>query len=391
MDFWNELLNYINYNDSSFLIGVFFILSGFVLFFWIRNMRKKLIQQAAKTDTKWDDILIRAVGKPLMVAVLTIPAYYGMTRYILTPEGTSKLAETNLDEVLYVVLMAWFLSALVQNIMEFYGRKQIHGTRNDMRVRFLGLLDLLAVYIIWLLAFLAILYIYQIDLTPVIAGLGIAGIAVALAAQDMLGNLFGSAMIYADRPFKVGDRIKIDQYVGDILDIGLRSTKIKTLDNELMAIPNSIVSKSVITNYALPDIKIKVRLPFYVSPNSDIVKVKKILFEVGTQAANNFDFILNEPVPEVFLLEIEEYRLKLMITFWSNRFDRKWESRDYINCEVLRRFREERIEFPVPQRKIYIRNKILPGVAIGSDTYGSISNSDFESDYDYEENDGMNE
>ncbi|MDY0267202.1 MAG: mechanosensitive ion channel family protein [Methanimicrococcus sp.] len=391
MAFWENLLNLVNYTDSSFLIGIFFILSGIVLFFWIRSMRKKLIQKAAKTDTKWDDILIRAVGKPLMVAALAIPAYYGVMRYILTPEGTSTLSETNLDEVLYVVLLAWFLSALVQNIMEFYGRKHIHGNRNDMRIRFLGLLDLLAVYIIWLFAFLAILYIYQIDLTPVIAGLGIAGIAVALAAQDMLGNLFGSAMIYADRPFKVGDRIKIDQYVGDILDIGLRSTKIKTLDNELMAIPNSIVSKSVITNYALPDIKIKVRLPFYVSPNSDIVKVKKILFEVGTQAANNFDFILNEPVPEVFLLEIEEYRLKLMVTFWSNRFDRKWESRDYINCEVLRRFREENIEFPVPQRKIYLRNKILPGVAIGSGTYGSFSDSDSDPDYDYDEHDGMNE
>ncbi|MBZ3935292.1 mechanosensitive ion channel family protein [Methanimicrococcus blatticola] len=386
------ILPYINQNDMV-ITGLFFIALGFLLFAVMRKVRKALLLKVQVTETKWDDILLASFGKPTTIVLLLLPAYYGFSKYILTPEGLELYRETELNEVFFVIVAAWFLSALVQNVMEFYGRKFIHGTargsKRDFTARFLGLLDLISVYVIWFVAFLVILKLYSISLTPLLAGAGIAGIAIALAAQDMLGNFFGSAMIYVDRPFKIGDRVKIGEHVGDIMDIGNRSTRIKTLDNELMTIPNSTVSSSIITNYALPDVKIKVRLTFYVSPNSDIEKVRRILLEVATQAADNFDFILDDPVPEVFLLDIEEYRLKYMVTFYSNRYDRKWESRDYINSEVLHRFRAERVELPIPQRKIYVRNKVLPGVAIGTGTYDSMGIED-ENDY-YGGHDGMND
>ncbi|WNY27999.1 hypothetical protein MmiEs2_01790 [Methanimicrococcus stummii] len=352
-----DILQYIN-QDETALIGVFFVVLGILLFAVMRKIRKLLILKAKGTKTKWDDILLASFGKPATIIALLIPAYYGISHYILTPEGMEIYRETELNEVLFVIIAAWFVSALVQNIMEFYGRKFIHGTargsKRDFAARFLGLLDLLSVYLIWFVAFLIILRIYHISLTPLLAGAGIAGIAIALAAQDMLGNFFGSAMIYLDRPFKVGDRVKIGEHVGDIMDIGNRSTRIRTLDNELMTIPNSTVSNSIITNYALPDIKIKVRFKYFVSYNSDIVKVKEILLEIAKEAAHNFDHILEDPEPEVFFLEFGEHRLDLMLIIWSNRFDRKWESKDYINTKVLQRFREENIEIPYPQRDIYI-------------------------------------
>ena len=352
-----SLLSYVNHdNDLLLIIGFLFILLGMILFVAIRRLRRYIESRMERKETKWDYILIHSLGVPLAVIALLWPSYIGVRRFILTPEGAERFMMTELTQVIFVVLCAWFLSDFVRNVMRVYGRKRISGHADDMGVRLLGLLDLLSVYIIWMLAFLIVLGIYEINLTPFIAGLGIVGIAVALAAQDMLGNFFGSAMIYADRPFKIGDRIKLDDYVGDVLDIGLRSTRIRTLDNELMTIPNSTVSKSVITNYALPDTQLKVRLPFCVSPCSDINQVKQILFDVAEQASKNFDYILEVPKPEVFLLEIEDYRLNLMVTFWSTRFDRKWESRDYINCEVLRRFREEDIELPVPARKVYVRD-----------------------------------
>ncbi|MDL2260626.1 mechanosensitive ion channel family protein [Methanimicrococcus sp. OttesenSCG-928-J09] len=391
-EFIGRIWPYFNQEDTI-LIGFAFIIFGLFIFLVMRKVRKSLLRKVQDTETKWDDILLASFGKPVTIIALLLPAYYGFSKYILSPEGLMLYRETELNEVFLVIVAAWFLSALVQNVMEFYGRKFIHGTargsKKDFTARFLGLLDLISVYLIWFVAFLIILKLYNISLTPLLAGAGIAGIAIALAAQDMLGNFFGSAMIYVDRPFKIGDRVKIGEHVGDIMDIGNRSTRIKTLDNELMTIPNSTVSSSIITNYALPDVKIKVRLTFYVSPNSDIEKVRRILLEVATQAADNFDFILDDPVPEVFLLDIEEYRLKYMVTFYSNRYDRKWESRDYINSEVLHRFRAERVELPIPQRKIYIRNKVLPGVAIGTGTYDSMGVED-ENDY-YGGHDGMND
>jgi small-conductance mechanosensitive channel len=382
LDF-DEWLSYINYQSDFFFVGILLIILGVILFFVVHRLRIYLIARAEKTETKWDDILVASVGKPMMLIALFVPIYYGITLFIVTPAGSEKFMMSQLPEVAFIILCAWFLSAFIRKVMEAYGRKHVRGTSNDMGARLLGLVDLLAVYIIWFMAFLMILGVYEINLTPFIAGLGIAGIAVALAAQDMLGNFFGGAMIYADRPFKIGDRVKLDDNVGDVLDIGLRSTRIKTLDNELMTIPNSIISKSIITNYALPDLKIKIRLPYCVSPCSDISKVKQILFEVAQDASKKFEYILEDPKPEVFLLEIQEHRLELMVTFWSNRFDRKWESRDFINCEVLRRFREEEIELPVPQRKLYIRDKTCVGVPAGGLGDGDEIDS-FESSYDEE-------
>ncbi|MDV0446982.1 hypothetical protein MsAg5_08500 [Methanosarcinaceae archaeon Ag5] len=349
-----DYLSYIDYTDPSFFIGCLFIVLGLVLFFGLRQIRKWMLKKVETTETKWDDILLGSVGKPVTIVAFLIPAYYGVKNYILTPAGMEELLATEIDEVLAVIIGAWFLSALVQNIMEFYGRRVIQSSKNDITTRLLGLLDLLAGYIIWFVAVVIILKIYDVNITPLLAGIGVIGIAVALAAQDTLGNFFGGAMIYADRPFKVGDRVRIGDHVGDVLDVGSRSTRIKTLDNELMTIPNSTVSTSIITNYAMPDINLKVRLAFSVGYGSDIEKVKAILKEVATQAAKNFDHILEVPAPEVFFLEFGESSLNLMVTFWTNRFDRKWESRDYINTTVLKRFREEGIEIPCRQRDLKV-------------------------------------
>ncbi|WNY25504.1 mechanosensitive ion channel family protein [Methanolapillus millepedarum] len=349
-----DYLSYINYTDFSFIYGCLFIILGLVLFFGMRQIRKVLLKKVETTETKWDDVFLASVGKPVTIIAFLIPTYYGIKNYILTPAGMERLMMTELNEVIAVIIGAWFLSALVQNLMEFYGRRIIQSTKNDITTRLLGLLDLLAEYIIWFTAVLIILKIYDVSITPLLAGVGVIGIAVALAAQDTIGNFFGGAMIYADRPFKVGDRVKIGDHVGDVLDIGSRSTRIRTLDYELMTIPNSTISTSIITNYAMPDIKIKVRLPFSVGYGSDMDKVKEILMEVATDAAKNFDYILEIPVPEVFFLTFGESSLDLMVTFWTNRFDRKWESRDYINSTVLRRFREEGIEIPCRQRDLRI-------------------------------------
>ena len=355
-----SLLSYIN-QDSTVLIGLLFVALGFVLFVVIRKILKSMSLKVLMTDTKWDDVLLSSFEKPITILLFAIPTYYGISQFILTPEGLKIFQMTKLDDVLLVILGAWFLSSLVQSLMKSYGRKIIQttarGSKTDFTARFLGLLDLLSVYIIWFIAFLMILNIYQVNLTPVLAGAGIAGIAIALAAQDMLGNFFGGAMIYADRPFKVGDRVKIGEYVGDVLDVGTRSTRIRTLDHELMTIPNSTVSTSIITNYALPDIKIKVRLKYFVSYNSDIEKVKQILLEIAHDASQNFDHVLEDPAPEIFFLEFGEHRLDLMLIIWSNRDDRKWETRDYINIKVLQRFREENIEIPYPQRDVYIHER----------------------------------
>ena len=108
---------------------------------------------------------------------------------------------------------------------------------------------------------MAILSVFKVDITPFLAGAGIAGLAVALAAQDLISNFFGGAIITVDKPFKVGDRVKIDQYYGDVISVGTRSTRIKTLDHQIVTIPNNKITTNIIVNYSEPDVKLRITIP----------------------------------------------------------------------------------------------------------------------------------
>jgi len=153
------------------------------------------------------------------------------------------------------------------------------------------LLELVAKYVIWFAAIILILYTFKIDITPFLAGAGIAGLAIALAAQDIISNFFGGAIITVDKLNKVNDRIKVDTYVGDVVSIGPRSTRIKTLDYQIVTIPNNKVTTSVIVNYALPDQKLRIAIPVSVAYGSDVNIVRKILLEIVHDVINKTEYL----------------------------------------------------------------------------------------------------
>ena len=103
----------------------------------------------------------------------------------------------------------------------------------------------------------------EINITPFLAGAGIAGLAFALAAQDLISNFFGGAIITVDKTFKVGDRIEVDSYYGDVTVIGTRSTRIRTIDGKIVTIPNNKITSGSVVNYSEPDPKITVYPPNY--------------------------------------------------------------------------------------------------------------------------------
>jgi small-conductance mechanosensitive channel len=189
-------------------------------------------------------------------------------------------------------------------------------TETDLDDRIIRLLEISARYVIWFIAILMILRMLDVDITPLIAGAGIAGLAVALAAQDIISNFFGGAVILVDKPFAVNDRIKIDTYLGDVISIGPRSTRIKTLDYQVVTIPNSKISSSVIVNYAMPDVKLKIKIPVSVAYGTDVKRVKEILTEIGNEAAARSEYVLFDPAPSVYFLEFGASSLNFMLVIW---------------------------------------------------------------------------
>ena len=236
-----------------------------------------------------------------------------------------------------------------------YGHRFAEKSKGDADDRLVGLLELVIRYVIWFIAIMAILSVFQIDITPFLAGAGILGLAVAFAAQDIISNFFGGAIITIDKPFKVGDRIKVDTYYGDVISIGPRSTRLKTLDYQIVTIPNNKITTNVIVNYAEPDQKMRITVPVSVAYGTDPNKVKNILLDIATEVVKNTEYLIADPPPKVFFSEYSDSSLNFILYVWAKKYNLPDEVKDAVNTRIADRFAAEGIEIPFPQIEVRVK------------------------------------
>lgn len=198
---------------------------------------------------------------------------------------------------------------------------------------------------------MVVLSLWRINITPVIASAGIAGAAVAFAAKDTIANFFGGVSVFMDRPFKIGDYIVLDQGErGEVVAIGVRSTRIKTRDDILITIPNSIIANTKIINESAPVPNFRVRIPVSIAYGSDIDAAQEVLLEI---AADN-EKVLGEPLPRVRFREFGESSLNFELLCWVEEPALRGLTVHELNCEIYRRFNERNIRIPFPQRDVHI-------------------------------------
>jgi MscS family membrane protein len=341
--------------DPRILYAGITIILGLVIAGIAHVLVRWLKKKAAETESQLDDILLAAVGKPLVITILVGSIYIALTRYGILPETVGGFAVYLWVNAFFIVIGAWIASVFLYSLLKTYGSVVQERADTDFDDRLLPLLLLITKYLIWFIALLLILANFHIDITPLLAGAGIAGIALALAAQDILGNFFGGAIITMDKPFKIGDRVRIDAYFGDIVNIGSRSTRLKTPDNQIVTIPNSKITSNIVVNYAQPDIKMKVKIPFSVAYGTDIPRVKQILLAIAREAAENTTWVLSDPAPLVYFLEFGESNLNGQIVLWMNNYDTTPDVQDYINSRIDEQFRKEGITIPFRQVDVWLR------------------------------------
>jgi MscS family membrane protein len=344
--------------DTSILFAVVTIFLGFIAAGIAHIIIRWLQKKAEGTDSQLDDILLASIGKPLVLTIIAGSVYIALTRFGILPDTIAGYP-IYLDQwvnAFFIVIGAWIVSSFSYTLLQTYGTVIAAKTETDFDDRLLPMLEIVAKYLIWFVAFLLLLSNFNIDITPLLAAAGIAGLAIALAAQDILGNFLGGAIITMDKPFKIGDRIKFDNYSGDIMSIGPRSTRLKTLDNQIVTIPNSKITQNIVVNYAQPDFKMKVRIPFSVAYGSDISHVKKILLEIAHEAAEKTSWVILDPSPSVYFLEFGESSLNGQLILWTNNYDNSWDVQDFINCRIDERFRNEKIEIPFRQVDVRMRD-----------------------------------
>jgi len=199
---------------------------------------------------------------------------------------------------------------------------------------------------------LVLLGVLGIEITPILTALGVGGLAVALALQDTLSNLFAGMHLLADKPIRVGDYVKIaDSVEGYVVDVGWRSTRVRMLQNNVIVVPNKKVTESVITNYDLPESRMALLLRVGVSYASDPDRVEAVLVDEARRAAGEVEGLLAEPAPFARLIPgFGEYSLDFTLICQVRTFVDQYGVQHELRKRILRRLRAEGIEIPFPTR-----------------------------------------
>ncbi|ABS55818.1 MscS Mechanosensitive ion channel [Methanoregula boonei 6A8] len=341
--------------NDNLLFAIATIIAGVVVAIIARIIVRWLEKFAETTETKWDDIIVAAIGTPVQIGIIAFSLYIALKYYDIVPAQYAWILSGKVLDSIYILLGTWIAASLLHDIVRIYGRQIAESTEGDMDDRIVDLLELAVRYVVWFAGIMLVMVNLEINITPFLAGAGIAGIALALAAQDLISNFFGGAIITVDKPFKVSDRIEVDTYYGDVLVIGTRSTRLRTLDGKIVTLPNNKITTNSVVNFSEPDPRIRYTIPITVAYGSDISRVKQVLLEVANDAIKNTDFFDKDQVPKVFFQEFGDSALNFIIYVWAKAYNVSDEAKDEINTRIAARFAAEGIEIPFPQIDVHVR------------------------------------
>lgn len=307
----------------------------------------------ASTKNHFDDQLIDILHRPVFTTVAMLGLILATYRLDLAPE----IEDNTVDVLKTILIVIWVLFGLRFSRLLFnaLGRSRTKKSLVQPATRPL-FTNALAIFVV-LAGVYAILESWEINVTGLVASAGIIGLAISFAAQDTLANLVSGIAIIVDRPYQIGDYIILDSGErGQVMEIGLRSTRLHTRDDVEVTIPNGVMGQAKIVNEAGgPRGRYRVRIPIGVAYGSDIDKVMEILLAV----ANDHPKIGATPAARVRFRNFGESSLDFELLGWiSEPADRGLVTHE-LNCAIYKTFAAHGVEIPFPQRDLHI--KAMPG------------------------------
>lgn len=302
-----------------------------------------------RTTNTLDDLLVQTVTRFGIPALNFVALYFAIYSLTLSPKIHRVL------EVATASVVAFFLIRLVASVIRYflegYVRKQEHGEDKVNQVQ--GIILIITI-VIWMLGLLFLFSNLGYDVTAIIAGLGVGGIAVALAAQNIISDLFNYLVIFFDKPFEVGDFIIVDEKLGTIDYIGIKTTRVRSLSGEQLVFSNSDLTNSRIHNYKRMQRR-RIVFTFRVTYQTNIDHVREIP-EIVRNAINNQDRVAFD---RAHLRSFDEscmtYEAVYMVE--SADYNVYMDIQQAINLEILEAFTSKGIQFAYPTRTVYMHQQ----------------------------------
>jgi MscS family membrane protein len=327
----------------AIIIGTF--VATKIVYWVLSNILRKL---SAKTKTNLDDVLIDKLEKPIRYSILIIGYWIAIHYIYIENEGVMNFLEA-MASIAAVLTLTSITSRVFDALVTEVVQPMVEKTEGGADNYILPIISKAVKGIIWTFGIIIGLDNIGFDITAMIAGLGIGGLALALAAQDSVKNIFAGIMIFLDKPFKIKDRIQIEGFDGVVEEVGLRSTRIRTLDGRIVTIPNStFTDNSVVNVTSQPALKIVLNLGL--TYDTDEVGMQKGVDILRQIVADNSD-ILEEDCSAGFK-DFGDFSLGILFIYYVKPEAHWLDSQNTISKEVLARFTAAGLDFAFPTQTL---------------------------------------
>lgn len=329
---------------KSLIIIIIFIAAGKLITVIAQRYLKKW---AAKSKTALDDIIIDKIRPPFSYVIWFLGIRAALNPLKLDIESLDKALNT-IILIIVIYAVSVFANIIVMGVLE----KLTAKTESKLDDALMPLVGKTINVIIVIVGLMWILSIWSVDIAPLLASLGIAGLALGFAIKDSLSNIFGGISLILDQTIKVGDKVKLESgESGHIIDMGLRASRLKTPNNEVIIIPNGQLANSRIQNFGQPDPSLKVVVDFGVGYSSDVDQVRKVVLDSIRTITN----IKLDPAPEVLFLAMGESSLNFSARFWIADYGQAWGKKLEATDKIYRTLKANKIDIPFPTQTIHLK------------------------------------
>lgn len=333
----------------NWAISLAYIVGAIILAKILYLISGKIVKRiTAKTKSRLDDILVDMLEEPVVFAVIIGGLWLGINRLHVS-EGISAMVG-KVYIVLITLNVTWLIHRVLISIIDEYIKPLTEKTESDFDDQVFPIIKKGIKGIIWILGIVVALNNAGYNVGALIAGLGIGGLAMAMAAKDTVSNIFGGFTIFTDKPFKMGDRVRIGGFDGNVVEIGLRSTRLRTLDGTIVTIPNLKVTDSLIENVSLEPTR-KITLKLGLTYNTTPEQMEEAILILKNIAENN-DSVTNEY--KSHFINWGDFSLGIVFIYYIKKEADISQTQSDINLAILKEFNKKGLQFAFPTQTIIL-------------------------------------
>jgi len=328
---------------QSIAIFIFFLALAKLLFI---ILNKWVLKIAEETPTKLDDLIIKRTEVAFCYIVVLFGLKLSLSSLMLRDSVLQRLLST------VIILILAYISMAVADILIFLWSHKWSRQHKSFHEDVIPLFNNFSNVFILIISFFVVLETWGIRVFPILAGLGVVGVIVGFAMKDSFANIIGGISVVLDKNFKLHDIIKLETgEVGEVLDIGLRSTKIKTFDDDLLIIPNGMLANIKLVNYAKPHTDIRIKCDIGVAYGSDPDKVTKVLLD----SLKGLQGIMADYPPEVRFVKMNDFSMDFQLFFFIDDYTQRFKTKTDVMKRIYNNLKKHKILIPFPTRTLYFK------------------------------------